>query len=362
MDVLSIAKKQMEHIYTLEIDESIERSVRIVRTPVSKIERFFPTRSVSFLRLFYRQRHLAAITKVVHHLSRKDWTTRRFNIETVAQVTDTEVIDGGLRQRFRKALLVSCGEQEFKGKKLVPLEFSETDNAVDKRSQALLDRSSAGIVLTTPTDAGMAEPIMSALELVKVVVTPGDYLRNGTLSSSTFLFACNNYIHPTDDSLRHRMARFLLPGHSAWGVDVPKKNWGNRKPSLQVQFIQSRRRLNLKIEELRKTCNTFIQKWPYSTDYQMIGELYNTCIGWGEQLENGKWPSATTLAQSQQQDEDRNLLKILVLNLKYKNFLSLALEKINVWNNTPQFPSTMWNRNLINNLLIALKKMKTTLR
>ncbi|KAL3094703.1 hypothetical protein niasHT_022185 [Heterodera trifolii] len=157
-----------------------------------------------------------------------------------------------------------------------------------------------------------------AAEFVDVVVHPGDLFVNRTHSTATFVYQAGDKI-PQNNSLQHRMARFLLPpGELVWGAAAPTISQARKDHMSRTQlFEKHRNRLDKKIGELKAVVDGFTDQWPDRAGYQRVAILYNTAIGWGQQMENEAWPPPKTLQEGMEADNQRNLLNEQMEKLKH---------------------------------------------
>ncbi|KAL3097638.1 hypothetical protein niasHT_023438 [Heterodera trifolii] len=145
-----------------------------------------------------------------------------------------------------------------------------------------------------------------AAEFVDVVVHPGDLFVNRTHSTATFVYQAGDKI-PQNNSLQHRMARFLLPpGELVWGAAAPTISQARKDHMSRTQlFEKHRNRLDKKISG------------PTVQATKRVAILYNTAIGWGQQMENERWPPPKTLQEGMEADNQRNLLNEQMEKLKH---------------------------------------------
>ncbi|KAL3106729.1 hypothetical protein niasHT_019857 [Heterodera trifolii] len=109
-----------------------------------------------------------------------------------------------------------------------------------------------------------------------------------------------------NNSLRHRMARFLLPGELVWGAAAPTISQARKDHMSRTQlFEKHRNRLDKKIGELKAVVDGFTDQWPDRAGYQRVALLYNTAIGWGQQMEYEAWPPPDTLQEEMTADNER---------------------------------------------------------
>ncbi|KAL3122768.1 hypothetical protein niasHT_005485 [Heterodera trifolii] len=209
-------------------------------------------------------------------------------------------------------MLAPFKELETKGTKMVQMTFKEVDR-MDRRRDEILNACQM-----RKLSSGSAANIQEYLGMA--VVEPFQYFRAGSLTTKEFVFVANDYIVRGGPLIRDRMASFLRPEQTQWGVEKPPDS-GDRPRSEIIRKLK--RRLATRETVWTRLLEEVQQAWPPTGRYQDLAVAYDAVISAGEAILTAYWPEG-----GDQQEEKAALQKEMQrINFQFADLLAKALDE-----------------------------------